>query len=336
MDARAEELVLAYLRRLEDSAQQALGPDERRAFLARSRATLARQAGETRAAGAHDVRRLLRRFGDPRKLVAQERRRLDAAAKRDTGKPSGQPGPPGPGRQRPVTTASDLRPSAAPSLGRPLTARWRPGADLVEARRPAPALRNLPGWRGFPRWTGSGGRAPGDGSGCPRPDRSAGPGPSADGSWRRPGEAGPPATPHPADPASPQVGRPRPSEVLALARRHPLECGAILLLGLGGLIGLFPLWLLGALAALVSRWWDGRDKLAAVAVPLAVAALGAIALGGLNSKAPSLSGYAHGMRADGWDLIRAGAVFAAAYLARRMRRGPRPLRQPPWRRVPQG
>jgi len=44
-----------------------------------------------------------------------------------------------------------------------------------------------------------------------------------------------------------------------LARQHPLECAAVILLGLGGLI-YPPVWLLGALAALPSRLWDVKTS----------------------------------------------------------------------------
>jgi hypothetical protein len=124
--------------------------------------------------------------------------------------------------------------------------------------------------------------------------------------------------------------------LFALIRRHPLECAAIAVLGVGGLIDPFPLWMLGSLAVLVSRLWDTRDKLIAIAVPMAVALLGAVMLAGLNTKTASLSGYAHGMHTDGWDLIRAGAVLGAIYLAWRMRQGPHPSRGPRWQRIPRG
>jgi hypothetical protein len=124
--------------------------------------------------------------------------------------------------------------------------------------------------------------------------------------------------------------------LFTLVRRHPLECAAIAVLGVGGLIDPYPLWMLGALVVLVSRLWDTRDKLIAVAVPMAVALLGAVMLAGLNVKTSSLSGYAHGMHTDGWDLIRAGAVLGAVYLAWRVRQGPRPRRGPPWEHIPRG
>jgi hypothetical protein len=108
------------------------------------------------------------------------------------------------------------------------------------------------------------------------------------------------------------------------------------LVGVGGLIDPFPYWVLGALVVLFSRLWDTRDKLTVVAVPMVIAVFGAIVLAGLNLHGLTLAGYAHGVRTDGWDLIRAGAVLGAAYLAWRVRQGPRLRRGPSWYQVPRG
>jgi hypothetical protein len=122
--------------------------------------------------------------------------------------------------------------------------------------------------------------------------------------------------------------------LLAVVRSHPLECLAVLLIGLGGLIDPWPLWLIGALAVFASPLWDVRDKLAAVAIPLGVALVGAVAAAGFTAHVPGLSGYVHEVRLDGWNLMRAGAVLGAVYLARRIQRGRRPRREPPWHRPP--
>jgi hypothetical protein len=366
MEARAEQIVLDYLRLLGDAAQEELTPPQRQTFLARSRAAIARQVGETRAEQPRDVELLLRRFGDPQKLAAAERRRLDgtpppepdAAADRastretsvgqnasddagagqaapDDAAPgqagTGQAGageragprhrarpdragrpPAGPGRGRADPAPSGRRPAAAPVLQRPINARWRPGADLPGPPRPdAPALRTVPRWPVVPRRAGGG---PGSGDW---------PGPQ-DGRPRTPGPDGP-------DPSGNWL-----DGLVTLVRRHPLECIAVAVLGVGGLIDPFPLWVLGALAVLVSRLWDTRDKLAAVAVPMVIALLGGLTLAGVTARTASLSGYAHGVHTDGWDLIRAGAVLGAAYLAWRVRQGRRPRPGPPWQRVTRG
>ena len=260
MDARAEQLVLDYLRRLGEASQQVLGPQEQSTFMARSRTAIAGQIGEPRRAAPADVQRLLDGLGDPRELAAQERRRLDVSG--------ANAGP---------------RPTAL--------------ADLFS---PAPSRP-------------------------PAPEGPAGP---ADGGVR----AG-----YPQDaPAAPATGiaRARLRSVRALIRRHPLETVTVLLLGAGALVYPFPLWPIGAVALIASRGWDARDKWAALAIPVAFTSIAAIAIAGIFARSGSLAGYASTVRIDGWDLIRAGSVVAAAYLVWRLRRGRRPPREPPWRRPP--
>src|SRR5262249_10817054 len=69
-----------------------------------------------------------------------------------------------------------------------------------------------------------------------------------------------------------------------LARRHPLESIAIVLIGVGGLIFPFPFWLLGGVLAIWSRIWNVGDKWAALAGPpgfaLAGTVITALILGG--------------------------------------------------------
>ena len=74
----------------------------------------------------------------------------------------------------------------------------------------------------------------------------------------------------------------------------------------------FPLWLLGAVAIIASRLWDARDKWAALGIQVAFTLIAAIAIAGLTARSGSLAGYARTVRIDGWDLIRAGSLVAAA------------------------
>jgi hypothetical protein len=273
MDARSEQLVLDYLRRLGEASRHMLDPQEQSTFLARSQTAIAGQLSAAHAAAPADVQRLLERFGDPRELAARERQQLDARAS---------------AAQRRIGLADLLSPA-------PL-------------RPPVPV--EPPG--------------PGEGSvraGYP-PDTRAGP-----------GEAGyPPDTP---PGRATGITRARLRSGLALIRRHPLETVAVLLLGVGGLIYPFPLWLIAMAAVIASRGWDARDKWAAVGIPVAFTLIAAIAIAGIFARSGSLSGYVSTVRIDGWDLIRAGSVVAAAYLVWRLRRGRRPRREPPWRRPPQ-
>ena len=435
MDAKAEQLVLDYLRRLGDATQQLLGPGERVAFMARARADIARQLAEHRAGATGDVLHVLGRFGDPRELVARERRRLDEATAPLTAAAVGEdavvaggrgpddatgggeggvsatggqtPAAPGAGgasatgRQTPAAPGEVLtgtpvtrgkrapgarppgqRPFDVPRPHRPLTARWRPGGAPRrpggETQRPGrtpsepDGLRQLLG--GTPRQLGSAPRDPGQASWSPgTTPRQLGSAPRDPGqaSWSPGTTPGQPSgtpprlgdVPDPPEGAERRSGPPPPTGdapqqpgqgpqqrrgpgpatsgvrlagVLTLARRHPLETVAVLLLGVGGLIDPFPLWLLGAAAVLISRLWDARDKWAALAVPVGFALVGAIAIAGITARSGSLAGYASTVRIDGWDLIRAGSVAGAAYLAWRVRQGRRPRREPPWRRPPRG
>jgi hypothetical protein len=120
------------------------------------------------------------------------------------------------------------------------------------------------------------------------------------------------------------------NSAVLLARQRPLETFAIVLLGLGGLI-FPPVWLFGALVALLSPQWDLRDKWAGLAGPpllVILGAGGAIALGGKHA---SIGAYAHEAWMFADYLSRVVAVLGAAYLTWRVKRGPRPP-TPPWNR----
>src|SRR5262249_23984772 len=118
-----------------------------------------------------------------------------------------------------------------------------------------------------------------------------------------------------------------------LARDNLLETIAILLLGLGGLILPYLFWPAGAIVALFSRLWDGKDKSVAVAGPLLVAlaasVLGALIIGGSGNV---IVVYFHALGVGFGVVIRVGAVLTAAYLAWRVTKGPR-VKVPPWQRV---
>jgi hypothetical protein len=121
------------------------------------------------------------------------------------------------------------------------------------------------------------------------------------------------------------------AEAWALARKHPLEAVAVVLLGVGGLILPFPFWLIGGLVALRSRRWDARDKWAALAGPPLVAFV-VLVIRAVTSTGNFFSAFYH---AAGHDLglsIRAGCVLCAGYLIWRLRRGPRVRTLPPWQR----
>jgi hypothetical protein len=117
-----------------------------------------------------------------------------------------------------------------------------------------------------------------------------------------------------------------------LGRRYPLEATAIVLLGVGGLILPFPLWLIGAALAVMSRFWPPRDKWIALIGPPVIALLGtmvtALIVGGQGNPVEI---YTHALSLDVGYLLRAGSVLCAVHLTMQLRRGPR-VRLPPWRR----
>ncbi len=123
------------------------------------------------------------------------------------------------------------------------------------------------------------------------------------------------------------------AEAWALARKHPLEAVAVVLLGLGGLIlpWPFPVWLIGGLVAVRSRVWDARDKWVALAGPLLVT-FAVLLIRAVTSQDNFFSAFYHAARNDGRLSIRVGCVLCAGYLIWRVRRGPRLRTLPPWQR----
>jgi hypothetical protein len=113
-------------------------------------------------------------------------------------------------------------------------------------------------------------------------------------------------------------------------RRNPLEASAVTLLGLGGAI-FPPVWLLGAVVALASRVWDGRDKWLGLALPVLLPVI-AIAVGATDGGRVSMG---HGVH-EGWVYgvvaSRIAALLSASYLAWRSVHGRRPPAVPPWNR----
>ena len=111
-----------------------------------------------------------------------------------------------------------------------------------------------------------------------------------------------------------------------------LESVAVVLIGLGGALLPFPFWLAGALVAMFSRLWDGKDKLLAltgpVLVDLAGSVLSAVLMGG---HANPVMIYTHALHVDSGLWIRLGCVLTALYLGWRVSQGRR-VKIPPWQR----
>ena len=119
------------------------------------------------------------------------------------------------------------------------------------------------------------------------------------------------------------------ARVAAGARRHPGEAVAITLLGLGGVL-YPPVWLLGALGALIARGWNYRDRWIGLAGPVLLLVLGTAAGVMLGPSHAKMSGYVH----EGWlyaDILsRIGAVAGTWYLAWRLEHPWRVPDVPPW------
>ena len=123
--------------------------------------------------------------------------------------------------------------------------------------------------------------------------------------------------------------------LIALAIRDKLETLAILLLGVGGAV-YPPVWFLGAFLALISPKWDLRDKLLGLVLPAILVVFGAVMVVALGSARSTLTQYG----VEGWlaagRLSRVGAVIGAGYLLRRVYRGKRAQKPPPWSRTQGG
>ena len=142
----------------------------------------------------------------------------------------------------------------------------------------------------------------------------------------QPTEADEPALPRRRSPAAVPL-----TEAWALARKHPLEAVAVVLLGVGGLILPFPFWLIGGLVAVKSRRWDARDKWVALAGPPLVT-LAVLIIRAATSPGNFFSAFYQAAHHDVGLSIRAGCVLCAGYLIWRLRRGPRLRTLPPWQR----
>ena len=266
--------------------------------------------------------------------------------------------PPDPADQPGTAVAFVVAPPQDPQTNVVAPPKFQPVGEPVAWSASSPGRRRGPGpgtsraraeyarsWPGASRGPGPGasrGPEPGASRG-PEPGATRGPGPGTELGSEPGAEAGPESDPGPGpDPDSgPGIESSMRERVTAsvsvfiqrapgLARQHPLECAAVILLGLGGLI-FPPIWLLGALVALPSRLWDIKDKLTGLALPAVVAIVGGAGLA-MGSSHTTGGAYFHEALNIGGYLIRAGAVLGACYLAWRVQRGQRQPVEPPWRR----
>lgn len=349
-----EQLVQEYLTRVAAAARH-LPKGARMAFVGRTKAQIERQCGGAGLTDPGQVLEALASLGEPEELVRQERMRIDSKwlskrAKDDTA----------PGAAAPPT-------SRTPRVYRPLNSRWRPAAPHFRqpTRRPG---RSVP-----PEGTTAGeivagpvgdtgqGGVPGT-VGIPGavadPGIIAGPSPVADPADAEAADlVRPVATPEPPAPVPPA---PWPGELDAmmppgedtgedgavpggpqtpldgiwqLARGNLREAVAVVMIGLGGAILPFPFWIAGAVVALFSRLWDGKDKTAAWGGPVLIVLIGSVVsalfVNGHHQNVILTYTDAIGSAAGLW--VRLGCVLTALYLSWRVSQGPR-VKVPPWRR----
>lgn len=304
-----DRLVQDYLARVAAAARH-LPKGARVAFVGRTKAQIER---EVSAVGTEDpgrVMEVLEALGPPEELVRAERLRIDSMWFKKRGQD---------GDAVTAAAATPARPRAyQPRVHRPLHSRWKPATPPLP-RKPARGPAAAPDGPKTGTANGSG-PAPVDptpGTPAPWPGDLAAmmpPGPD-------PGEDG----------AAP--GRHTPLDgIWELARGHLLESVAVVVIGLGGAILPFPFWLAGALVAMFSRLWDGRDKVLALTGPVLVDLLGSVVsalfIGGDQN---AIRTYTHAVHVESSLWIRLGCALTAVYLGWRVSKGRRE-KVPPWRR----
>ncbi|MGO9078244.1 MAG: hypothetical protein ACLQDY_04280 [Streptosporangiaceae bacterium] len=290
MNPPSEQLVRDYLNDVAVAARMTLGPAERRALLLGTRESIDRAIGMSAVAAPEKVSRVLAALGDPAALVARYQANPAAAPTRA---PNGVPAP---------------RPAQVPA----------PAQGSPSGQAPPPAQGSPSGQALPPAQGGAGTAAPAGAAGSGTAQLSAaGRGPERRTAYFTVAARG--------------SGLSRvASAAAATAREHPLEAGAVVLLGLGGLI-FPPVWLFGVMLALGSKAWDLRDKWAGLAGPVVMVIIGTWVLVTVGSHHATVGAYAMDAWLVGGRLCRIAALLGAAYLAWRLGAGRREP-APPWSR----
>ena len=143
MNPPAEQLIRDYLNRVSVAARGRLSPDERRAFVARTRELIEQNTRGTGQVSPMGVARFLNGLGDPAALVARECDRLAAQppATSPASPPGAAAGRPRTERERrarsgPGAWIGRLRPSEAPLSGVPVPRPAGRGDGAPAARAP--------------------------------------------------------------------------------------------------------------------------------------------------------------------------------------------------------
>jgi hypothetical protein len=248
---------------------------------------------------------------------------LDASS-RNLGRPpdvlSRSPGvvrPGDEGQRAAAPAASPGRGGGADRGPDPGAGRGRRRQMWVSAGNQAPAMRQPPVARGRQRTGGTRRDDTGSGSGSgPTVAQPHAPG--------RPAPVGGHYGPVPVGGAPVRAVPEVAFDPISVVGRFPREMLSLVLLGLGGLLLLFPLWLIGTVISLTSRVWSTRDKFVGIVGALMITVAGIGVIGALN-KNPSipvdLHAYIAAAHADASVLLRFGPVLGAIYLGARLRHG---------------
>ncbi|MQA87551.1 MAG: hypothetical protein GEV03_23740 [Streptosporangiales bacterium] len=332
MHERADQIVLEYLRRVGDVAHRVLRSDERLDFMTRLRARIEEIRAQTGAVEPEQVRRVIARFGDPARLVERERQRLEQErapqqeAETETTIARAAVNGTAPGSEsstQPIPVVADSTQPAEATERTEASATEASGAETAQTETQG----STAGTREGPTpVTGSPGAPP---AATPRrPSGAAGsPGP---GGVARPPYEGPPTyeetTSSRALPGMPGMGTTMSAiDWRALVQENRLETAAIALLGLGGLFVPLPYalvpWLIGGGCVLIAGAWSVRDKLLAVAAPVALFVLGVFVVGAATRSERvmiDLAAYGAALTGYGATFIRVGALVGAGYLTWRL------------------
>ncbi len=370
MSPPTEQLIRDYLNRLSVAGRGQLGPEDRRALTARTRAFIEHQTGLSGPPTAVEVARLLAGLGDPAALVSEEVRRLAELRGEDPPEPAGKsggflarvlgrepdvsaswrwPAPPG---ERPELrlklmdaagtadndgTGPDNHTTGPGEAepGRTTAAQEHVARAGTQAAATAPADPPVPVQRApAQRVSAQGG--PQD-KPAPRLTIVPPPGPGP--------QAAPDLASDPAPGAGPDLTTELPAvsereagraalvadAVVGWARSKPLEAAAVIVTGLGGAI-YPPVWLLGAALALASKRWDYRDKWLGLGVPVLLTIIATVAGVGAAGSQNSMSHHVHVAWIFADIASRASALLGAAYLAWRSAHDRKSPEIPPWNR----
>lgn len=330
MSEQSEQLVLDYLRQAGDAAYGRMRADERIDFLSRLRTRIEEFRTSSGAKEPEQVRKVLRRFGDPAMLVDRERDRLERERRESAEQPAAEAADAdGAQEEGPITEpipavkTTDETGKSGREVAQPETATASPAGEQVSAKRDEPAAAE--------ERTEAGAEAEPPGSTRPAPTtpqarpRHTGPPVYEPRSPREAGEDAPAAVSHVFDQLPPEVN--------AAFRSGAIEALGIVLLGFGGVLAPLPVWFIGVLFVAFATGWSLQDKLIALVPPPLLGVIGPAVFAMLDGG--GVQSYPSALRTYGWTFFQVAAVVGTVYLAfvligrfQRTRD-----RRPPWQRT---